>query len=94
MNLGLKTAAGALAVIVLGWFAYAHFDQAVDINLGLFELRNVPLPLVIYGSVIVGMLVMVAVGLRSDMRVRDALKNDADEAGVFSSSSSSVQSDT
>ncbi len=74
MKLALRVGGAALALMVLGLFAYAHFDQSVDLHLGLFRLQNVPLPLVIYGAVVVGMLIMVGVGLRNDLRARSALK--------------------
>jgi uncharacterized integral membrane protein len=71
--LSFKIAGGALIVALLAWFAYANSDQSVDIKLGLFTLRGISLPILVYGSVVVGMLLMVAVGLRNDMRTRQAL---------------------
>jgi uncharacterized integral membrane protein len=68
-----KVFGGALIVALLAWFAYANADQSVDIKLGLFTLRGVSLPILVYGSVVIGMLVMVAVSLRNDMRTRQAL---------------------
>jgi uncharacterized integral membrane protein len=68
-----KILGGALIVALLAWFAYANSDQSVDIKLGLFTLRGISLPILVYGSVVVGMLLMVAVGLRNDMRTRQAL---------------------
>lgn len=68
-----KILGGALIVALLAWFAYANSDQTVDIRLGLFTLRGISLPILVYGSVVVGMLLMVAVGLRNDMRTRQAL---------------------
>ncbi len=68
-----KVLGGGLIVALLAWFAYANSDQSVDIKLGLFTLRGISLPILVYGSVVVGMLLMVAVGLRNDMRTRQAL---------------------
>ncbi len=68
-----KILGGASIVALLAWFAYANSDQSVDIKLGLFTLRGISLPILVYGSVVVGMLLMVAVGLRTDMRTRQAL---------------------
>ena len=68
-----KVLGGALVVAALAWFAYANSDQSVDIDFGLFTLRGISLPVLVYGSVIVGMLLVVLVGLRSDMRTRQAL---------------------
>jgi uncharacterized integral membrane protein len=71
--LSWKILGGALIVALLAWFAYANSDQSVDIELGLFTLRGISLPILVYGSVVAGMLLMVAVGLRNDMRTRQAL---------------------
>ena len=65
---------GVVAVVALGWFAYANGGQTVDVHLGLFTLRGVSLPVVIYGSVIAGMLLVVGVSARSDLRAQKALK--------------------
>lgn len=65
---------GAVAVVALGWFAYANLDQAVDLRLGLFTLRGVPLPIIVYGALVVGMLAMLGLGLRSDLHTRRALE--------------------
>ena len=83
MNLWLRAASAGIGLIVLGWFAYAHFDQSVDLKFGLFTIPGVPLSVVIYLSVIIGMLVIVAVGLRGDMRgrrVKADLRSDAEPA--------------
>ncbi|UCC84794.1 MAG: hypothetical protein JSW46_07695 [Gemmatimonadota bacterium] len=71
--LAFKVIGGALIVALLAWFAYANSDQSVDIKLGLFTLRGISLPVLVYSSVVVGMLLMVAFGLRNDMRTRQAL---------------------
>jgi uncharacterized integral membrane protein len=73
-KLALQTLGGAIAVVVLGWFAYANGGQSVDLHFGLFTLRDVSLPVVVYGSVIVGMLLVVGVSWRSDLRAQQALK--------------------
>ncbi len=69
-----KLLGGGAVIGVLGWFAAVHMDQAVDLRFGLFTLRDVPLPVVIYATLVVGMLAIVAVGLRADLRSRTALK--------------------
>jgi len=71
--LSIKIAGGALVVALLAWFAYANADQSVDIDLGLFTLRGISIPVIVYGSLVAGMLLMVGVGLRNDMRARQAL---------------------
>ncbi|UCC74795.1 MAG: hypothetical protein JSV86_09680 [Gemmatimonadota bacterium] len=71
--LSIKVLSGAALVALLAWFAYANSGQSVDIDLGLFTLRGVSLPVLVYGSVVVGMLLMVAVSLRNDLRTQQAL---------------------
>ena len=65
---------GVVAVVALGWFAYINGGQTVDVHLGLFTLRGVSLPVVIYGSVIAGMLLVVGVSARADLQAQKALK--------------------
>ena len=65
---------GVVAVVGLGWFAYANGGQTVDLHLGLFTLRGVSFPVVIYGAVIVGMLLVVGMSARSDLKAQKALK--------------------
>jgi uncharacterized integral membrane protein len=71
--LSLKIIGGALIVALLAWFAYANSDQSVDVDLGLFTLHGIPLPVLVYASLVAGMLIMVAVGLRNDVRTLQAL---------------------
>ncbi|MGD8700374.1 MAG: hypothetical protein PVJ43_13850 [Gemmatimonadales bacterium] len=65
---------GVVAVVALGWFAYVNGGQTVDLHLGLFTLRGVSFPVVIYASVIAGMLLVVGVSARADLRAQKALK--------------------
>jgi len=69
----IRVLGGAIGVVALGWFAYANLGEAVDLRLGLFTLRDVPLPIVVYGALLVGMLAMLGLGLRADLRTRQAL---------------------
>ena len=81
----LRIAGGALVVAVLAWFAHANAGRYVDLRFGLFTLRSVSLPVVIYGSVIVGMLLVIGVSWRNDLRTRQALKKyDQIASGVMS----------
>jgi len=70
----LRFVGGALVVVALAWFAHANSGRYVDLRFGLFTLRAVSLPVVIYGSVILGMLLVVGVSWRNDLRTRQALK--------------------
>lgn len=73
-TLVVRVLVGAVAVVALGWFAYGNLDQAADLRLGLFTLRSVPLPVVVFGALVIGMLAMLAFGLRTDLRTRQALE--------------------
>jgi uncharacterized integral membrane protein len=65
---------GALVIAALAWFAHANSGRYVDLRFGLFTLRAVSLPVVVYGSVILGMLLVVGASWRNDLRARQALK--------------------
>ena len=81
----LQIAGGALVITILAWFAHANSGRYVDLRFGLFTLRAVSLPVVIYGSVILGMLLVVGVSWRNDLRMRQALKKyDQIASGVMS----------
>jgi uncharacterized integral membrane protein len=94
----VRGAVGLTIVAALAWFAYANAGQTVNLRFGLFTLRSVPLMFALYGAVVVGMLVMLVAGLRSEMRAHDALKRydkiaastlsdfEAQESGVMSES--------
>ena len=73
-KLALRILGGALVVAALGWFAYANAGQSVDVEFGLFTLSDVSLPVLAFGSVILGMLFIVAISWRSDLRARQALE--------------------
>ncbi len=77
----LRAAAGLLLVVLLGWFAHANAGQPVDLRFGLFTLRDVSLPAALYGAVIVGMLLILAVSLRHDLRTRQALRRQEGKPG-------------
>ncbi len=84
MNRRLTIAGGAMALLFFGWFAYAHLDQNVDLQLALFTLRGVPLPIALYAAIILGMLIMIAVGLRSDSADRRTPQRRRAEPGAAS----------
>ena len=73
-TLAIRILGGVVAVGALGWFAYANGGQTVDLHFGLFTLRGVSLPVVVYGSVIAGMLLVIGVSARADLRAQKALK--------------------
>ncbi len=55
-------------------FAFFNSSQQVTLRLGLVTLYGVPLTGVAFGSVLVGMVVMLIAGVRSDLKVRRVLR--------------------
>lgn len=55
-------------------FAVANGGETVTVELGLVTLRGVSLPLVVFCSVLVGMILVLAAGLRADLRTRRRLE--------------------
>ena len=55
-------------------FAAANGGQAVRLELGLVTFRSVPLPVVVFGAVLLGMVVVFLAGLRADLRTRKVLR--------------------
>jgi uncharacterized integral membrane protein len=66
---------GALALLVLSTvFAARNGASTVTVDIGFATLERVPLPVVVFGAVLLGMLVMLAAGVHSDLNVRSILK--------------------
>ena len=55
-------------------FAVANGDQQVTVELGIVTLRSVSLPVLVFGSVLVGMLAVFLAGLKADLRTRRTLR--------------------
>lgn len=70
---------GALAVvaILVGSMGFAALNggQRVTLRLGFTTLYRTPLTAVVFGSVILGMLIMLVAGIRADLRVRRILRD-------------------
>lgn len=75
----MRRAAGTAIVIAVlaGAVAFAALNtgERVTVDLGFLVLYRVPLTLVIFGALFVGMVVMVAVSIDSDLRVRRILRD-------------------
>ena len=68
---------GVGVVVLLGLslaFASVNSGQQVTLRLGLLTLYGVPLTVVAFSSVILGMVVMLVAGVRSDLKVRRVLR--------------------
>lgn len=62
-----------IAVLAFG-FAAANGQQVVNVRLGILTLRNVSLPVVVFGSILLGMVIVFVAGLRADLRTRRVLR--------------------
>ena len=64
-----------LIVVILAMaFAAANVGHMATLNLGLFTLYRVPVTMVAFLGLVVGMLVMFATGVHSDLKVRRILR--------------------
>lgn len=74
----LKTAVRVVNVLILAalatGFAVANGGQRVDLELGLVTLRDISLPMVVFASVLLGMVLVLIAGLRADLRTRRRLR--------------------
>jgi len=69
------TALGILAVLVLSiGFSALNGTQRVTVRLGFTTLYGVPLTVVVFGALILGMVVMLVAGIHSDLKVRRILR--------------------
>lgn len=55
-------------------FASLNSSHRVTLRLGFVTLLGVPLTVVVFGAVILGMVVMLGAGVQSDLKVRRILK--------------------
>jgi uncharacterized integral membrane protein len=66
---------GVLAALALAMgFATLNSGQRVTLRLGFMTFYGVPLTVIAFGSLLVGMLVMLVAGIRSDLKVRRILR--------------------
>lgn len=72
--------AAVLVVLVLSLlFTAANGGQWVTLDLGVTTFYRVPLPYVVFGALVVGMLVMLLTGIHADLRVRRILRDRLEE---------------
>lgn len=72
MRLGSRILAFALVAALAFWFTAENSRELVNVDLFLFRIRA-SLPLIVFGSMLVGMLAVFLVGLRADLRTRQLL---------------------
>jgi uncharacterized integral membrane protein len=74
---GAVSVLGVLVLVML--FARWNGAERVTVDLGLWTLYRVPLTYVAFGSLFIGMLVMLLAGLHADLRVRRFLREKLEE---------------
>jgi len=78
----LAGGAGILLVLALAMaFASLNGGQRVTLRLGFATFYGVPLTLVAFSGVLLGMVVMLVAGIRSDLKVRRILRERLAEEG-------------
>lgn len=79
----ILTLLGVLAVLVASMtFAGLNGGQRVTLRLGLATFYRVPLSVVAFGALILGMVIMLVAGISSDLRVRRILRERLVQEGV------------
>jgi uncharacterized integral membrane protein len=77
----------ARAAIVLGsgviaaLFAWLNATETVTLRFGFMTLRSVWLPAVVFGCILFGLGLILAAGLRADLRTRRMLQRYREELG-------------
>lgn len=61
------------------WFAASNAGHRVTLDLGFMTLYQVPVTLVAFSGLLVGMLVMFATGIHTDLKVRQILRERLSE---------------
>jgi uncharacterized integral membrane protein len=74
---GAASVLGVLVLVML--FARWNGGERVTVELGVWTLYRVPLTYVAFGSLFIGMLVMLLAGLHADLRVRRFLREKLEE---------------
>lgn len=74
MRLWVRILALIVVVGAATAFAAANGGQVVRLDLGLVVFTNVSVPMLVFGSVLVGMVAVLLAGLRADLRTRRRLR--------------------
>ena len=80
-SVGMRMLFVAVFSAIAALFAVQNGGVRVPIHLGIVTLRSVSLPVVVFGSVIVGMLMVFLAGLRADLKTRRMLRRYRDALG-------------
>ncbi|MEX0980044.1 MAG: hypothetical protein WDZ89_03055 [Gemmatimonadota bacterium] len=71
-----------LVLIMIVAFARMNGGERVTLDLGVFTFYRVPLTVVAFGGVFVGMLVMLVAGIHADLKVRKFLRDRLHDEGL------------
>lgn len=71
---------GALALVAAA-FAWLNGDARVAVNLGVVRLDAAPLPIVVFGAFLLGMLTLFLASLRADLRMHRMLRRYREALG-------------
>jgi len=74
MNRFMSIMAIVVVVLLAMGFAAANAGNRVTLDLGLFTLYRIPVTLVAFGGLFVGMVLMFITGVHSDLKVRRILR--------------------
>ena len=70
---------GSSAVAAL--FAWLNMGERVTLRLGIVTLRSIPLSAVVFVSILIGMTLLFAVGLRADLKTRRMVRRYREALG-------------
>ncbi len=78
--------AGRIAIILgssalAALFAWLNMGERVTLRLGIVTLRSIPLSAVVFVSILVGMVLVFAVGLRADLKTRRMVRRYREALG-------------
>lgn len=78
--------AGRIAIILgssalAALFAWLNMGERVTLRLGILTLRSIPLSAVVFVSILVGMALVFAVGLRADLKTRRMVRRYREALG-------------
>ena len=78
--------AGRIAIILgssalAALFAWLNMGERVTLRLGLLPLRSIPLSAVVFVSILFGMVLVFAVGLRADLKTRRMVRRYREALG-------------
>jgi len=72
---------GLVLTLLAAGFAWLNGGQHVTLHLGLFRLRGVSLPAVVFAAFLAGMLTLMLASLKSDLRSRRMLRRYREALG-------------